>query len=114
MAKNLILFGHSGFDLTNYKSLTKIAHNTVDSIVVLMEDGVNGVIKSSAIQNENTTSDLEPYNEIIEKNIPLYCVIEDLEARGFEISQLKAEIKPLYYLELIDLIETSNRVISLL
>jgi len=103
MAKNLILFGHSGFDLSNYMSLTKIAYNTVDCIVVLMEDGVNGLTKSS-----------EPYNDILEKNIPLYCVVEDLEARGFEKSQLKSGINHLTYLELINLIETSNRVISLL
>lgn len=114
MAKNLILFGHSGFDLTNYKSLTKISYNSADSVVVLLEDGVNGVIKTSNIQNENAVSDFEPYKEIFEKNIPLYCVIEDFEARGFELSQLKTGIKPLSYLELIDLIETSDRVISLL
>lgn len=114
MAKNLILFGHSGFDLSNYQSLTKIAYNSAECAIVLMEDGVNGVIKASNIQNENTTSDFEPYKEILEKNIPLYCVVEDLEARGFELSQLKSGIKQLSYIELIDLIETSNRVISLL
>ena len=114
MAKNLILFGHSGFDLSNYQSLTKIAYNSTDCVVVLMEDGVNGVMKSSNFQNENATSNFKPYKEIIEKNIPLYCVVEDLEARGFELTQLKSGIKPLSYFELIDLIETSNRVISLL
>ena len=114
MAKNLILFGHSGFDLSNYQNLTKIAYNSTDCVVVLMEDGVNGVMKSSNFQNENATSNFKPYKEIIEKNIPLYCVVEDLEARGFELTQLKSGIKPLSYLELIDLIETSNRVISLL
>lgn len=103
MAKNLILYGHSGFDLHNYKSLTKITNNSAECIVVLMEDGVNGLIKSS-----------EPYNDILEKNIPLYCVVEDLEARGFETSQLKSGINQLTYLELIDLIETSDRIISLL
>lgn len=114
MAKNLILFGHSGFDLSNYQSLTKIANNSTDCDVVLMEDGVNGAIKTSNNQNENIASDFKPYKEILEKNIPLYCVVEDLEARGFELTQLKSGINPLSYLELIDLIETSNRVISLL
>ena len=114
MAKNLILFGHSGFDLSNYQNLTKIAYNTVDCIIVLMEDGINGVVKSSTIQNTDATSDFEPYKDILEKNIPLYCVVEDLEARGFEASQIKAGINQLTYLELIDLIETSNRIISLL
>ena len=114
MAKNLILFGHSGFDLNNYKSLTKITNNTTESLVVLMEDGVNGVIKSSTIQNTDATSDFEPYKDILEKNIPLYCVVEDLEARGFKSAQLKSGINQLTYSELIDLIETSNRVISLL
>jgi len=114
MAQNLILFGHSGFDLTNYKSLTKIAYNSTDCVVVLIEDGANGVINSFGNQNENIASDFKPYKEILEKNIPLYCVVEDLEARGFEQSQLKSGINPLSYLELIDLIETSDRVISLL
>ena len=114
MAKNLILFGHSGFDLSNYRSLTKITNNTADCNVVLMEDGVNGVIKSSTIQNVDATSDFQPYKDILEKNIPIYCVTEDLEARGFETSQLKVNINQLTYLELIDMIETSNRVISLL
>ncbi|MHA1476244.1 MAG: DsrH/TusB family sulfur metabolism protein [Promethearchaeota archaeon] len=114
MAKNLILFGHSGFDLSNYQSLTKIAYNSTDCVIVLMEDGVNGVIKTSNIQNENMATDFKPYKEILEKNIPLYCVVEDLEARGLELTQLKSGIKPLSYVELIDLIETSNRVISLL
>ena len=108
MTKNLILFGHSGFDLNNYKSLTKITKNSTECLVVLMEDGVNGVIKTDA------TSDFEPYKDILEKNIPVYCLVEDLEARGFESSQLKSSINQLTYLELIDLIETSNRVISLL
>ncbi len=114
MVQNLILFGHSGFDLSNYQSLTKIAYNSTDYVIVLMEDGVNGVINPSSNQNENTTSDFKPYKEFIEKNIPLYCVVEDLEARGFELTQLKVDINPLSYLELINLIETSNRVISLL
>ena len=114
MAKNLILFGYSGFDLINHQSLTKITNNSAECIVVLMEDGVNGVIKTSNNQNINIASDFEPYKEILEKNIPLYCVIEDLEARGFGLIQLKSGINPLSYLELIDLIETSNRVISLL
>jgi sulfur relay protein TusB/DsrH len=114
MAKNLILFGYSGFNLSNYRSLTKIANNTADCSVVLMEDGVNGVIKSLTIQNADATSDFQPYKDILEKNIPVYCVVEDLEARGFETSQLKSGINQLTYLELIDLIETSNLIISLL
>ncbi len=114
MAKNLILFGHSGFDLHNYESLTKITNNSTENIVILMEDGVNGVIKPSTIQSTDVASNFEPYKDILEKNIPVYCVVEDLEARGFNLSQLKSGINQLTYLELIDLIETSNQIISLL
>ena len=55
-----------------------------------------------------------PYSDLLNKNIPLYCVIEDLEARSYESSNLKENIKPISYLDLIDLIETSEQVISIL
>ncbi|MHA1718857.1 MAG: DsrH/TusB family sulfur metabolism protein [Promethearchaeota archaeon] len=109
MAKNLILYGHSGFDMNNYGSFQKIALNCEDPIIILLEDGVIGSVNTLNIENK-----FVPYSDLLNKNIPLYCVIEDLEARSYESSNLKENIKPISYLDLIDLIETSEQVISIL
>ena len=71
--------------------------------IVLMEDAVVGTAKT-----ENET----PYTPLIQANVPLYGLTEDIKARGMDPEYLSGGITPIDYGKLIDLIETSERVIS--
>ena len=103
MVKNLILYGKSGFISSMLDSMAPIAEQLPDAGVVLMEDAIIGTSKASKPT---------PYQRLIEQKVPLYCVIEDLEARGFDRDALLDQIKPVSYADVIDMIEQAGRVVS--
>lgn len=103
MAENLVLYGYSGYNVHQRKSLTKIVAQLENTGVVLLEDAVIGSLKGGKEH---------PYSELIQKKIPIYCVIEDLEARGMNSKLLDDKISPITFSELIDLIEEAQRLIS--
>jgi sulfur relay protein TusB/DsrH len=103
MAKNLIIYGYSGFNPTQTMAITELAASLEDSAIALLQDAVIGTMK---------TDGPSPYQILIDQKIPLYCSAEDLEARGFNASGLDPAIKYIHYPEIIDLIANSERVIS--
>ncbi|MHA1166717.1 MAG: DsrH/TusB family sulfur metabolism protein [Candidatus Hodarchaeales archaeon] len=103
MIENLVLYGYSGYDEYQRKNLASIALKLQNAGIVLLEDAVIGSLK---VGSEH------PYAGFVEEKIPLYCVVEDLEARGMNSSLLEDGIKPITFSELIDLIEESQRLIS--
>jgi sulfur relay protein TusB/DsrH len=103
MVKNLILYGTSGFMSSYLDSMSPIAEGLSDAGVILMEDATIGTSK---------TSNPTPYQRLIEHKVPLYCVVEDLEARGFTPESLLEHIKPVSYGDVIDMIEQADRVVS--
>jgi sulfur relay protein TusB/DsrH len=102
MAKNLVLFGYSGFNSSQTKSIIKILSELEDPALVLIEDGVIGSTSTTNI----------PYQTILDKGIQMLCVSEDVEARGLKIEDIHPNIKQIHYQDVIDLIETSDRIIS--
>ena len=109
MVKNLILYGQSGFTSCHTTNLAEFVSGLEESAVVLMEDGVNGVVKP--IGAEMTEGHL-PYHELIQMNIPIYCIHEDVESRGGNLDNLVSGIKSITYSDLIDKIDEADRVIS--
>ncbi len=103
MAKNLVLYGLSGFYHCERNKLEDIIPNLDDPELVLLEDGVVGS------QQSKTDS---PYALLLQKGIKIYAVSEDLQARGIDESSLVSGIGPVDYMGLIDLIEGSERIIS--
>ncbi len=96
--KNLILFGIPATN-ENINNLMKISRNLKDCSITFMEDATIGTVTKSEIKD-------------IGHN--LFCLEEDFEARGLEHAQIPENIKFVNYLDLIDLISSSTRIISML
>lgn len=103
MAKNLVLYGFSGFYHCQRNRLQSAIDGLDNVEVVLMEDAVVGTSK---------TEKESPYIPLIQANVPLYGLSEDIIARGIDPENLSVGITPIDYGKLIDLIETSERIIS--
>lgn len=103
MVKNLVLYGFSGFFHCQRNRLQSIISGLEDTAVVLMEDAVIGTAK---------TGNIGPYASLKGENVILYCLSEDLNARGFDQNNLESGIKPINYAKLMDLIEKSEKLIS--
>lgn len=103
MAKNLIIYGFSGFNHDQKNRMQTIAVGLEDCAVALLEDAVIGAEKNGT---EN------PYADLINKNISFYCVVEDLKARGMDPQKLSEGISPIGYVDLIDLIDQTEKIIS--
>ena len=99
MVENLILFGKP-LNNNNIEKLKHLSQSFSDYKIVFLEDAVNSVIIS---------------DELHENGISRFSYLyEDLKARGFEISTFQETIEKTTYLELIDLLEESNRIVSML
>lgn len=101
--ENLVLYGFSGYDENQRKRLNDIIINLDNPRIVLLEDAVIGSLD---------VGDKRPYSELLASKIPIYCVKEDLQARGMDYNKLVKEIKSINYSELIDLIEGAKRLLS--
>lgn len=102
MAENLILFGYSGFDVVQKEKMSLIAKGLPNCSIVLMQDAVIGT---------NSTG-TQAYEQIIAEGTEVYCLNEDLQARGMEESKISSGLKVINYGQLIDLIEKATRLIS--
>lgn len=103
MVKNLVLYGFSGFYHCQRNRLQSVISGLEDIAVVLMEDAVIGTAK---------TEKNGPYSSLKDEKITLYCLLEDLNARGIDQNNLETGINPISYSMLIDLIENSEKLIS--
>lgn len=101
MAKNLVLSRISASDVSKRNQIEDLTMNLDESAIVLLEDGVIGI-----------NSPQFPYMKLLDQKIPIFCLIEDLEARGFAPDEIKTNIKKINYDDLIDLIDKSDRIIS--
>lgn len=100
---NLVLYGFSGYDESQRKNMTGIITKLEHPGIVLLEDAVIGSLK---------VGDEHPYSELLEKNIPVYCVMEDLKARGMNSDKLEDGIRSINFSDLMNLIEETQRLIS--
>ena len=121
MRKNLILYGKSGFS-SQTQDLLNISRSLNDYCIVLKQDAVVGVVMGSSIgiETPNTRKNSSdpnltvnyPYFYFQSQKIPLFCLIEDLEARGYSTENLPKNIQGISYMKLVDLIDSSQRIIS--
>ena len=100
MTKHLILFGFSGFDAPRVSELTTTLAKLEDPAIVLMQDAVIGCHTP------------EPYQALRSLNTPIYVLKEDYEARGFAVESLMGGMTHVSYLDLVDLINSAEKVIS--
>ena len=97
MGKNLILYGKS-FNQKEMDNLTIMTENLEDLDVILLED--------ACLQSIND-------KKLIKKK-KKYTLREDILARGLSVAQISKDYEVISYLDLIDLIEETERVISIL
>lgn len=98
MAKNLIVFGKSA-TTDNLNDLALVSHGLEDCEIAFLEDAVLAAI------NPAFGVDIKHKS---------YALMEDIEARGLGKDQIHNLYSPISYGELIDLIDTATRVISIL
>ncbi|WP_371806332.1 DsrH/TusB family sulfur relay protein [Candidatus Lokiarchaeum ossiferum] len=109
MVKNLMLYGQSGYDSNSTQNLAEFVTGLEECAVILMEDGVNGLMKPIGAE---MTKENAPYHNLIQQNIPIFYLLEDVEARGGISENVIASIQSITYSELIDKIDAAERVIS--
>ena len=101
--EKLALYGYSGFDNQNMELFKKTLLPSDRLHVVLMQDAVVGSLKAGFSSY---------YGDLLSQGAKIYCVREDLHARGFLDSELKEEIEAVEYSQVIDYIEETERLIS--
>ncbi|MFX0009389.1 MAG: sulfurtransferase complex subunit TusB [Candidatus Hermodarchaeota archaeon] len=71
---------------------------------VLIHDGVIGTIASSVIP--------KTLEELMNLGISVFAMAPDMKARGLSIDNLRSNIKPVEYSELVDILDETEKVIS--
>ncbi len=100
--ENLILYGYSGFNSIERKEITKIAQEMPGCSLVLMQDAVFGT---------NETGNFV-YEELLSCCSKIFCLKEDALARGMKETDICSRMQLIDYGGLIDLIDSSKRLIS--
>lgn len=71
---------------------------------VLIHDGVIGTTANSLIPKS--------LEELMNLGISVFSMIPDMKARGLHIDNLRSNIKPVEYSELVDILDGAQKVIS--
>jgi sulfur relay protein TusB/DsrH len=105
---SIYLFGYSPRAGIQVNNLILLAKNQVSKGlklgIVLIHDGV--ISASSKIKTP------EVINELMNLPIKIYAMIPDLKARGILLDNIKDDIKPIEYAELVDIIDSTEKIIS--
>jgi sulfur relay protein TusB/DsrH len=72
--------------------------------ITLIHDGVIGITTRGRI-----TKELE---DLLDLNIAVFAMIPDLKARGITLENISEKIKPIEYDALIDILDTTPKVVS--
>ena len=111
MAENrnvLYLFGYSEMTGTHLGRLLPILNAQINKGsqigLVLIHDGVIGINKKGKIP--------EKMEELLNKNINVYAMIPDLQARGIALENIHDKVKPIGYDDLIDILDITPKIIS--
>jgi sulfur relay protein TusB/DsrH len=104
----LYLFGFSertGNHLERLLPLLEVQKSKGSEIgLVLIHDGVIGVTVNSVIP--------KTIDELLSLNISIFAMIPDMNARGIPVEKLHSKIKPVEYNELVDILDSAQKVIS--
>jgi sulfur relay protein TusB/DsrH len=72
--------------------------------IVLIHDGVIGISSKGRIPKE--------IEDLFDLNIPIFALIPDLKARGIALNYISEKIRPIEYDDLIDIVDTTPKIIS--
>ena len=111
MSENLdmiYLFGFSSNTGTHLERLFPIlkvqkAKNSKIGII-LLHDGVIGISTKGKIPKH--------MEDLLDLDIPLFAMVPDLKARGITLDYISEKIKPIEYDDLIDILDTTLKIIS--
>jgi len=70
--------------------------------VLLLEDGIYAALQKTAFDAKMT--------EALKKQVKIYVLLPDVEARGMRAENVIADIQPVDYSGFVDLVEESNTV----
>ena len=71
---------------------------------VLIHDGVIGTTANSVIP--------KTLEELMNLGISIFAMVPDMKARGLPVDNLRSNIKPVEYSELVDILDETEKVIS--
>jgi sulfur relay protein TusB/DsrH len=104
----LYLFGFSertGNHLERLLPLLRVQLHKKKTIgLVFIHDGVIGLNTNGLIP--------KPVEELMNSNITLKAMIPDLKARGLPIDLLHDNVKPIDYDELVELLDSTQKIVS--
>ena len=72
--------------------------------IVLIHDGVIGISNKGKIPNH--------MEELLDLNIGMFAMVPDLKARGISLEYISEKIELIEYDDLIDILDTTPKVIS--
>ena len=102
------LFGFSemtGNHLERLLPLLKVQiKKGTDVGLIFIHDGVIGLNTNGAIPKQ--------VEELLNSNITLKAMVPDMKARGIPVERLHDKIKPIEYDELVELLDSSQKIIS--
>ena len=105
---NVYLFGYSprtGIQVNNLLMLAKNqASKGLKVAIVLIHDGVIGASSKAKTP--------EAIKELMELSAAVYAMIPDLKARGISLDSINDKVKPIEYGELVDIIDSTEKIIS--
>ncbi|MFX1420634.1 MAG: DsrH/TusB family sulfur relay protein [Promethearchaeota archaeon] len=111
MSENLdmvYLFGFSSNTGTHLEKLLpilkaqKIKNSKIG--IVLIHDGVIGITTKGRIPKQ--------VEDLLDLNITLFVMVPDLKARGITLDYISENIRPIEYDDLIDILDTTPKIIS--
>jgi sulfur relay protein TusB/DsrH len=104
----IYLFGFSGNTGTHLERLLPIlkTQKKKDSKIgiVLIHDGVIGISTKGRIPKH--------MEDLLDLNISVFAMIPDLKARGIALKYISEKIRPIEYDDLIDILDTTPKIIS--
>ena len=107
--KYLILYGMHKNTSGQLMPLYDEARKLDRCAIILFEDAILEAIRSYSREDHSSVTQLQA---ILKLNIPVYCIQEDLEARGFGSQHLLDGIRTISYLDSMTLIEQAEKLIS--
>ncbi|MHA1150194.1 MAG: sulfurtransferase complex subunit TusB [Promethearchaeota archaeon] len=72
--------------------------------LILLLDGVINAISKGGLP--------ESVKELLALDMSLYVMIPDLNARGIALENIQEKIKPIDYLEMVDILDATPKIIS--
>ena len=69
-------------------------------------------IHDGVINTSSRGRNPESVNELINLKVSLYALIPDLKARGIALEHVRESIRPIEYDEMVDIIDTTPKLIS--